>query len=52
MSGFDTSDFNVPPVGNPRGIFIFRTCSLFDIESQRVLGFLFSSTDFIDPLKI
>jgi len=52
MSGFDTSDFNVPPVGNPRGIFIFRTFILFDIESQRLLGFLLSLTDFIDPLKI
>jgi len=52
MSGFDTSDFNVPPVGNPRGIFIFRTCISFAFESQIILGFLLSLTDFIDPLKI
>jgi len=51
MSGFDTSNFNVPPVGNPRGIFIFRTGISFNIESQ-ILGFLLSLTDFIDPLKI
>lgn len=52
MPGFDISDFNVPPVGNPRGIIIFRTGISFDSESQIRLDCFFNLTNFINPSKI
>jgi hypothetical protein len=51
MSSFDISDFNVPPVGNPGGIFIFKTRFSFFVESQIKSDFFLILTNFIVPLK-
>lgn len=52
MPIFDTLDFNIPPVGNPRGIFTLTVCISFDVESLICINFLLTETNFIEPLKI
>lgn len=52
MPTFDTSDFIIPPVGKPRGIFTLTTCILFDIDSLICIDFLLTGINFIEPLKI
>lgn len=51
LSVCDTSDFNVPPVGNPRGTLTFILTGIsFDVLS--VIDFLLTAIDLITPLKI